>query len=149
MSLVRICAEQICLRSATEKSFMPRKILLLAIRLLVSLNLLYAAIAFKFAGVPYSVALFTKMSNAVHGLVSQPVFRIGAGIAETALAILFLIPQTARLAAVLIAVWMIGPILSHVFVLGYGWIFINALATFVLPCIYLLLACAPSNAPPA
>jgi hypothetical protein len=99
-------------------------------------------------GVPYSVALFTKMSNAVHGLVSQPVFRIGAGIVETALAILFLIPHTSRLAAVLIAVWMIGPILSHVFVLGYGWIFINALATFVLPCIYLLLACLPMRHAP-
>ncbi len=111
---------------------MPRKTLLLAIRLLVSLNLLYAAIAFKFAGVPYPVALFTKMSNAVQGLVSQPLFRIGAGIVETVLAILFLIPQTARLAAALIALWMIGPILSHVFVLGYSWIFINALLTFVL-----------------
>ena len=58
---------------------MPKKILLIVIRLLVSLNLLSAAIFFKFAGVPYSVALFTKMSEAAHGLVSQPVFRIGAG----------------------------------------------------------------------
>ena len=34
-------------------------------------ELLYAAIFLKFAGVPASVALFTQMSQAVHGLVSQ------------------------------------------------------------------------------
>lgn len=125
---------------------MPKKILLIVIRLLVSLNLLSAAIFFKFAGVPYSVALFTKMSEAAHGLVSQPVFRIGAGVIETVLAILFLIPQTARLAALLIAVWMIGPILSHIFVLGYGGIFVNAVATFILPCFYLYLTRTQPNA---
>jgi putative oxidoreductase len=43
---------------------------LLVIRLLVSANLLYAAIFLKFAAVPDSVALFTQMSQAVHGLVS-------------------------------------------------------------------------------
>ena len=62
------------------------------------------------------------------------------------LAILFLIPQTARLAALLIAVWMIGPILSHIFVLGYGGIFVNAVATFILPCFYLYLTRTQSNA---
>ena len=36
----------------------------------VSMNLLYAAIFLKFAGVPGSVTLFTQMSQAVHGLVS-------------------------------------------------------------------------------
>ncbi len=54
---------------------MVRKSRLFAIRLLVSLNLLYAAIFLKFAGVPLSVAAFTEMSNALHGLISQPVFR--------------------------------------------------------------------------
>jgi hypothetical protein len=34
---------------------------------------------------------------------------------------------------------MIGPILSHIIVLGYGWFFVDALAIFVLPCIYLFL----------
>ena len=118
---------------------MTRRILLVGIRVLTAASLLYAAIFFKFAGVAYSVALFTKMSEAVHGLISQPVFRIGAGIVETVLAILFLIPKTARLGAALIVVWMIGPILSHVFVLGYGSIFVSALVTFALPCLYLLL----------
>jgi hypothetical protein len=56
---------------------MGKRLALLAIRLLVSVNLLYAAIFLKFAGVPDSVTLFTQMSQAVHGLVSQPVFRLG------------------------------------------------------------------------
>jgi hypothetical protein len=79
-----------------------RRILLVGIRVLTATSLLYAAFFFKFVGAAYSVALFTKMSEAVHGLISQPVFRIGAGIVETVLAILFPIPKTARLAAELI-----------------------------------------------
>jgi hypothetical protein len=63
---------------------------------------------------------------------------------ETVLAILFLIPKTPKLGAACIAVYMIGPILSHVFVLGYGTFFLNTLATFILPCIYLYLrVCRP------
>jgi hypothetical protein len=124
---------------------MARKVLLVVIRVLVSLNLLGAAILFKFAGVPLSVALFTKMSNAAHGLISQPVFRIGTGIIETALAILFLIPKTAKLGAACIAVYMIAPILSHVFVLGYGAFFVNALATLFLACVYLYFTRIPSH----
>jgi hypothetical protein len=124
---------------------MARKVLLVVIRVLVSLNLLGAAILFKFAGVSLSVALFTKMSNAVHGLISEPVFRIGTGIVEVVLAILFLIPKTARLGAVCIAVYMIAPILSHVFVLGYGTFFVNALATLFLACVYLYLMRTPSH----
>ena len=58
---------------------MNKRLALLAIRLLVSVNLLYAAIFLKLAGAPGSVTLFTKMSEAVHGLVSQPVFRLGSG----------------------------------------------------------------------
>jgi hypothetical protein len=54
---------------------MGKRIALLAIRPLASVNLLYAAIFLKFAAVPGSVTLFTQMSQAVHGLVSQPVFR--------------------------------------------------------------------------
>jgi uncharacterized membrane protein YphA (DoxX/SURF4 family) len=79
---------------------------LLAIRLLVSVNLLYAGIFLKFAGMPGSVELFTQMSQAVHGLVCQPVFRLGSGVFETVVAVLLLIPKTARLAAELIVVWM-------------------------------------------
>jgi uncharacterized membrane protein YphA (DoxX/SURF4 family) len=124
---------------------MARKSLLLAIRLLVSLNLLYTAIFLKFAGVPLSVAVFTAMSNAAHGLISQPAFRIGSGVVETVLALLLLIPRTARYAAALIAVWMTGVLLSHVFVLGYGWFFVDALAVFVLPWLYLFLTRAQSG----
>jgi chromate transport protein ChrA len=118
---------------------MGKRLALLAIRLLVSVNLLYAAIFLKFAGVPGSVALFTQMSQAVHGLVSQPVFRLGSGAFETVVAILLLIPKTARLAAGLTVVWMTGVILSHIFVLGYGWFFVDALTVMLLAIIYLLL----------
>jgi hypothetical protein len=111
---------------------------LLAIRLFVSVNLLYAAIFLKFAGVSASVTLFTQMSQAVHGLVSQPVFRLGSGMFETVVAVLLLIPKTARLAAGLTAVWMTAVILSHIFVLGYGWFFVDALTVMVLALIYLL-----------
>jgi uncharacterized membrane protein YphA (DoxX/SURF4 family) len=100
------------------QGFMSNKPTLLAIRVLVSVNLLYAAIFLKFAGVPGSVALFEQMSQAVHGLVSQPVFRLGSGVFETLVAVLLLIPKTARLGAGLIVVWMTAVILSHIFVLG-------------------------------
>src|SRR6266852_6389175 len=70
-------------RWSRRQDFMGKRIALLAIRLLVSVNLLYAAIFLKFAGVPDSVTLFMKMSQAVHGLVSQPVFRLGSGVFET------------------------------------------------------------------
>src|SRR5439155_27046932 len=100
---------------------------LVAIRLMVSVNLLYAAIFAKFAGVPDSVTLFTQMSQAVHGLVSQPVFRLGSGVVETLVAVLLLIPKTARLGAGLTIVWMTAGILSHTVVLGYGWFFVGAL----------------------
>jgi hypothetical protein len=123
---------------------MRKTTLLLAIRLFVALNFL-PAIFFKFIAAPLSVALFTAMSNAFHGLVSQPVFRLGSGTVETVLVLLFLIPRTARLGAALIAVWMIGAILSHIFVLGYGLFFFSALAIFFLACLYLFLTRAPSN----
>jgi hypothetical protein len=112
---------------------------LLAIRLLVTVNLLYAAIILKFAGAPGSVALFGQMSQTVHGLVSQPVFRLGSGAFETVVATLLLIPKTARLGAGLIVAWMTAVILSHIFVLGYGPIFVDALMVMVLALVYLLL----------
>jgi hypothetical protein len=118
---------------------MGKKLALLAIRLLVSVNLLYAAIFLKFAAVPDSVTLFTQMSQAVHGLVSQPVFRLGSGAFETVVAVLLLIPTTARWGAGLITVWMTAVILSHIFVLGYGWFFVDALMVMLLAVIYLLL----------
>jgi len=116
-----------------------KKLALLAIRLLASVNLLYAAIFLKFAGAPGSVALFTRMSQAVHGLISQPVFRLESGMFETLVAVLLLIPKTARLGAGLIVVWMTAVILSHIFVLGYGWFFVDALMVMVLAVSYLLL----------
>jgi hypothetical protein len=118
---------------------MGKKLVLVAIRLLVAVNLLYAAIFLKFAGVPGAVALFTQMSQAVHGVVSQPVFRLGSGVFETVVAVLLLIPKTARLAAGLTVVWMTVVILSHIFVLGYGWFFVDALMVTVLAVIYLSL----------
>ena len=118
---------------------MGKRFGLFAIRLLVSVNLLYAAIFLKFTGVPDSVALFTQMSQAVHGLVSQPVFRLGSGVFETVVAVLLLIPKTARLAARLIVVWMTAVILSHIFVLGYGLFFVDALVLMLLAVSYLLL----------
>ena len=118
---------------------MNKTFALVGIRLTVSVNLLYAAIFAKFAGTPQSVALFTQMSQAVHGLVSQPVFRLGSGAFETVVAVLLLIPKTARLGAGLAVVWMTAVILSHIFVLGYGWYFVDALMVMLLAVIYLLL----------
>jgi hypothetical protein len=118
---------------------MDKRLTLLAIRLFVSVNLLYAAIFLKFAGVPRSVTLFTQISQVVDGSVSQSVFRLGSGVFETVVAVLFLIPITARLGAGLTVVWMTAVILSHIFVLGYGWFFVDALMVMVLAVIYLLL----------
>src|ERR1700759_4905010 len=124
---------------------MSKTLALLAIRLFVSMNVLYAAIFLKFAGVPDSVTLFTQMSQAVHGLVSQPVFRLGSGFFETVVAVLLLIPKIARLGAGLTVVWMSAVLLSHIFVLGYGWFFVDALMVMVLAVIYLLLTRRPSR----
>src|ERR1700687_828882 len=126
-------------RWSRRQDFMGKRLALLAIRLLVSVNLLYAAIFLKFAGVPGSVTLFTHTSHTLHGFGSQPVFRPGSGVFETVIAVLLLIPKTARLAAGLIVVWMTAVILSHIFVLGYGWFFVDALMVMVLAVIYLLL----------
>jgi len=118
---------------------MGKRLALLAIRLFVSVNFLYAAIFLKFAGVQDSVTLFTQMSQAVHGLVSQPVFRLGSGVFETMVAVLLLIPKAARLGAGLTVAWMTPVILSHIFVLGYGWFFVDALMVMLLAVIYLSL----------
>ena len=103
----------------------------------MSVNFLYAAIFLKFEACQGSVALFKQMSQAVHGLVSQPVFRLGSGVLETVVAVLLLIPKTARLGAGLTAVYMTAVVLSHIFVLGYGWFFVDALMVMVLAVIYL------------
>src|ERR1700726_154303 len=126
-------------RWSRRQDCMGKRLALLAIRLLVSVNLLYAAIFLKFAGAPGSVALFDQMSQAVHGLVSQPVFRLGSGAFETVVAVLLLIPKAARFAAGLIVVWMTAVILSHIFLLGYGWFFVDALMVMLLAVIYLSL----------
>ena len=126
-------------RWSRGQNFAGMTLVLVAIRLLVSANLLYAAIFLKFAAVPDSVALFTRMSQAVHGLISQPVFRLWSGAFETVVALLILIPKTARWGAGLTVAWMTPVILSHIFVLGYGWFFIDALMVMLLAVIYLLL----------
>jgi hypothetical protein len=118
---------------------MGKRFAILAIRLFVSVNLLNVAIFLKFAAAPGAVALFSLLSQRFHGLVSQPIFRLGAGVFETVVAILLLIPKTATLGAGLTVVWMTAVILSHIFVLGYGWFFVNALMVMVLALIYLLL----------
>lgn len=118
---------------------MGKRLALLAIRLVVAANLLGAAIFLKFAGAPASVALFTQMSQVVHGLISQPVLRLGSGMFETVVAVLFLIPKKARLAAGLIVAWMTTVVLSHIFVLGLGWFFVDALMVLALAVIYLLM----------
>jgi hypothetical protein len=128
-----------------RQDFMGRKLALLAIRLLASVNLLYAAVFLKFAGVPGSVTLFTQMSQTVHGLISQPVFRLGSGVFETVMAVLLLIPKTARFGVRLTVMWMTAVILSHIFVLGYGWFFIDALVVMLLAVIYLLLTRGQSH----
>jgi putative oxidoreductase len=125
---------------------MGKRLALLAIRLLMSVNLLYAAIFLKFAGVPGSVALFNQMSQAVHGLVSQAVFRLGSGAFETMVAVLLLIPKTAKVAAELTIVWMTAVILSHIFVLGYGWFFVDALVVMLLALTYLFTVSGSSFA---
>ena len=124
---------------------MGKRLALLTIRLFLSVNLLYAAIFLKFAGVPGSVALFTRMSQAVHGLVSQPVFRLGSGVFETMVAVLFLIPKTVRLGAKLVILWMTAIILSHIFVLGYGLFFVDALVLMMLAISYVLLTRGQSH----
>ena len=118
---------------------MSKRLAILAIRLLVSVNLLYAAIFLKFAGAPGALALFTLLSQMSHGLISQPVFRLGSGVFKTTVAVLLLIPKTARLGAGLTVVWMTAVILSHIFVLGYGWFFVDALMLMVLAIICLIL----------
>src|SRR5260221_10657668 len=80
------------------------------------------------------------MSQAVHGLVSQPVFRLGSGAFETVVAVLLLIPKTARLGAGLAVVWMTAVILSHIFVLGYGWYFVDSFIVILLAGIFFLLS---------
>ena len=132
-------------RSKRGQETMGRRLGLLAIRLLVSVNLLYAAIFLKFAGAPGSVALFDQMSQAVPGLVSQPVFRLGSGAFETVVAVLLLIPKAARFGGGLIVVWMTAVILSHIFVLGYGPFFVDALMVMLLAVIYLSLTRRPSH----
>jgi chromate transport protein ChrA len=54
-------------------------------------------------------------------------------------AVLLLIPRTARLAGGLTVVWMTAVILSHIFVLGYGWFFVDAFMVMLLAVTYLLL----------
>src|ERR1700730_10526408 len=132
-------------RSKRRQEIMGKRLALLAIRLLMSVNLLYAAIFLKFAAVLGSVALFEQMSQAAHGLVSQPVFRLGSGVFETVVAVLLLIPKTARLGAGLTVVWMTPVILSHIFVLGYGPFFVDALMVMLLAVIYLSLTRSRSH----
>jgi len=118
---------------------MGKRPILVAIRLLLSANLLYGAVCLKFAGVPGALSVFTQMSHAFHGFISQPVFRFGSGVFEIVVTVLLLISKTARVGVGLTIVWMTVVILSHIFVLGYDGFFVDALAMTVLAIGYLLL----------
>jgi len=85
------------------------------------------------------VTLFTQMSRAVHGLVSQPVFRLGSGAFETVVAVLLLIPMTARLGADDCCVDDCRNSQSH-FRVGIWLVLVDALMVMVLAVSYLLLA---------
>ena len=124
---------------------MITRLTLVAIRLFLAANLLYGAIFLKFAGVPGAVALFAEMSRAFHGFISQPLFRLSSAVFETLVAILLLIPKTARLGAGLTVVWMTAVFLSHIFVLGYGGFFVDALLMMVLAVSYLRLTSRQST----
>src|SRR5258708_15889244 len=73
------------------------------------------------------------------GLKSQTFFRRGSWVFETLVAFLFLIPKTARLGARLVILWMTAIILSHIFVLGYGLFFVDALVLTLLAARYFFL----------
>ena len=47
--------------------------------------------------------------------------------------------EDVELGAGLTVGWMTAVVLSHLFVLGYGWFFVDALIVMVLAVIYLLL----------
>jgi len=86
-----------------------------------------------------ALSVFTQMSHAFHGFISQPVFRFGSGVFEIVVTVLLLISKTARVGVGLTIVWMTVVILSHIFVLGYDGFFVDALAMTVLAIGYLLL----------
>jgi chromate transport protein ChrA len=64
---------------------------------------------------------------------------------ETVVAVLLLIPKTARLGAGLTVGWMTAIVLSHIFVLGYGWFFADALMVMLLAVVYVLLTSRHSH----
>ena len=84
-----------------------------------------------------------RMAAYLAGLNALAVARQHLGsldeVTETVMAVLLLIPKTARWGARLIVVWMTAVILSHIFVLGYGLFFVDALVVMLLAVIYLLL----------
>jgi hypothetical protein len=87
-----------------------------------------------------------RFGDSIHAdVASCPRVDISAGISagirvfETMVAVLFLIPKTARLGAELVVVWMTAIILSHIFVLRYGLFFVDALMVMLLGVSYLSL----------
>jgi hypothetical protein len=84
-------------------------------------------------------SLLRQMSQVVHGLVISDgiparVSGVRDGVGGPAAD-----PETARLGARLTVLWMTAVILSHVFMLGYGWFFVDALMLMALAVTYLLL----------
>ena len=126
---------------------MGKRLGLLLMRMLISVNLLFGAILLKFAGVPDSVALFTQMSQSLDSFVPETVLRLASGGFEVVVALLLLFPTKARLGAWLTAVWMTVVILSHIFVLGYGWFFVDAVMLMAVALVYLSLTRRQSHVP--
>src|SRR3954468_8941569 len=96
----------------------------------VAAVILLQTLFFKFTAAPESVYIFTKVG-------AEPWGRIGSGVVELIAAILFLLPHTAALGAVIAIGVMAGAIVSPLAVLGVvvmndgGLLFALALTVFL------------------
>ena len=115
-----------------------------AVRIVAALILLQT-LYFKFTAHPESVALFTKLGV-------EPWGRIGTGVIELIAGIMFLIPTTAFIGAVLGIGLMAGAIFSHLTVIGIesagddGQLFMLAIVVLVCCIITLSIHIEPGKA---
>ncbi|QSE95875.1 DoxX family protein [Fulvivirga lutea] len=113
------------------------KIISMAVRLIAAIILLQT-LFFKFSGAEESIYIFTKVGM-------EPWGRIGSGIGELIAAVLFLIPSTIWLGALMSLGIISGAIFFHLTVLGIevqgdgGQLFIYALLVFVCSFIALVI----------
>jgi uncharacterized membrane protein YphA (DoxX/SURF4 family) len=93
---------------------------------------------YKFSGAQESIDLFTKLAGE-----NEAFMRIGTGVLELVASILFFIPKTTWLGALLTVGLMSGAILFHLTKLGIehnndnGLLFISAFITFIAGAIVL------------